>query len=86
MVWSDSFYTFLYICKMQCACVLALLSCKRSLQVTGGIPEGPTMLIGNIYAESACSERWKEVGFCGCAVHRVQFYGKRLVTLSSYSL
>ena len=62
MVWSDSFCTFLYIRCSADACLLALLSCKRSLQVTGGIPEGPTTLIDNIYAESACSDKWKEVG------------------------
>ena len=44
---------------------------KRSMQVTGGIPEGNATLIDNIYAEPACSDKWKEVGLPGRAALRV---------------
>ena len=44
----------------------AVSSHARPLQVTGGIPEGATTLIDNIYAEPACSDKWKLVGLRAC--------------------
>ena len=61
---------------------------KRSMQVTGGIPEGNATLIDNIYAEPACSDKWKEVGLPGRAALRVSCVRSAwlLAPLSSCSL
>ena len=61
-------------------CSAIAVSSRASLQVTGGIPEGATTLIDNIYAEPACSDKWMEVGHRACTTTGSAVHVKCLVT------